>query len=228
MSSCRGPEAADRERNSRYCEGPIPANAGTGKMTFSFWLSCKHCQEISSVQRWCVAPQRAASAPAKPSRRSMERAYSPWFLLLHANLGLRPRLLLARAFSALHADLNAVVRAEGPPPISLGGHRRLVPSCAFSALHADLNAVVRAEGPPPISLGGHRRLVPSCAFSALHADLNAVVRAEGPPPISLGGHRRLVPSCAFSALHADLNAVVRAEGPPHISLGRSPRNFRSG
>jgi hypothetical protein len=29
----------------------------------------------------------------RPSQYSMERAFSPWFLFLQANLGLRPRLV---------------------------------------------------------------------------------------------------------------------------------------
>jgi len=61
----------------------------------------------------------------------MTRAFSPWFLLMHANLGLRPRLGCERAFSALCADSVDVSRAEGPPHYSLGrsprncAHRRM-------------------------------------------------------------------------------------------------------
>jgi len=50
----------------------------------------------------------------------MERAFSPWLLLMDANPGLRPGLLSERAFSAPYADLNTVLRAEGPTHVSLG------------------------------------------------------------------------------------------------------------
>ncbi len=48
----------------------------------------------------------------------MERAFSPWFLHMDANPGLRPGLVLERAFSALDPDLNTVLRAEGSPNTS--------------------------------------------------------------------------------------------------------------
>ena len=77
---------------------------------------------------------QSGSDLTRASQNYMERAFSPRFLLLHANLGLRPRLVSGRAFSAQYANLNKVLRAEGPPYNSLGRSPR---NCAHRQRRAE-------------------------------------------------------------------------------------------
>ena len=46
----------------------------------------------------------------------MVRAFSPWFLLLQANPGLRTGLVLGRASSAIYADFNGAPQQVGEWP----------------------------------------------------------------------------------------------------------------
>src|SRR5512135_3095078 len=71
-----------------------------------------------AVKEWI---RRAAGAVSELHGAGLQPLDPP---PIRSNLGLRPKLVSERAFSALHADLNFVSRAEGPIHTSLAQRAR--------------------------------------------------------------------------------------------------------